>query len=76
MNSPFMIVRYQMSEEKPAYLDTRWRVGSKVGRTIYAEVPGLDHDEQPLIGVMDTPDLATEAVTAHNKALMQRTIGR
>jgi len=47
----------------------RWRTGRKVGRTIYA-IPypesGTDRDEDPLIGVMDTRELAAEAVRAHN----------
>lgn len=47
----------------------RWRVGRRVGRTIYALVS--DDASQPsdtdlLVGVMDTPALATEAVRAHN----------
>lgn len=47
----------------------RWRVGSKVGRTIYALVNDderLPSDHDVLIGVMDTPALAAEAVRAHN----------
>jgi hypothetical protein len=62
--------------------DFPWRVGRKVGRTIYAckyepgdliggRASGLvivsDHDD--LIGVMDTPELATAAVNAHNAAI-------
>lgn len=47
-----------------------WRVGRKVGRTIYAVgFNGLDHDL--LVGVMDTPALATEAVRAHNLRLVR-----
>lgn len=51
---------------------THWRVGSKVGRTIYAVVrqwgtsKEKPHDQHPLIGVMDTPELAAEAVRQHN----------
>lgn len=45
-----------------------WRVGRKVGRTIYLVV---NRDNEPsdadvLIGMMDTPELAAEAVRAHN----------
>lgn len=48
----------------------RWRTGRKVGRTIYAiQEPEdrTDRNRDPLIGVMDTPELATEAVRAHNR---------
>jgi hypothetical protein len=40
-----------------------WRVGRRVGRTIYA-VTGTGDDV--LIGVMDTRELAAAAVAAHN----------
>ncbi len=43
-----------------------WRVGRKVGRTIYAQVSGKPSDEDVLIGVMDSPGLAAEAVANHN----------
>lgn len=46
----------------------RWRTGRKVGRTIYM-LQGIDEipaGDDPLIGVMDTPELAAEAVRAHN----------
>lgn len=43
-----------------------WRTGRKVGRTIYAQ-PGIEPaDTDPLIGVMDTPELAWAAVEGHN----------
>lgn len=43
--------------------DYPWRVGRKVGRTIYVVYgPG----EEDLIGVMDSRELAAEAVAAHN----------
>lgn len=45
----------------------RWRVGRKVGRTIYAMVSDDPSDNDVLIGVMDTPELAREAVHAHNR---------
>lgn len=46
-----------------------WRVGRKVGRTIYAQLGAEPSDNDRLIGMMDTPDLATEAVSAHNETL-------
>lgn len=47
-------------------LDRPWRVGRSVGRTIYAMAGEQGSDADPLIGVMDTPELAAEAVRAHN----------
>lgn len=44
-----------------------WRVGKSVGRTIYACPPGSSYrDGEELIGMMDTPLLAEEAVASHN----------
>lgn len=46
-----------------------WRTGRHVGRTIYA-VPAHDlSGDGTLIGVMDTPELAADAVRAHNAGL-------
>jgi hypothetical protein len=49
-----------------------WRTGRKVGRTIYAQPDGEASDDDPLIGLMDTPELAAEAAAAHNFALTYR----
>lgn len=46
-----------------------WRVGRKVGRTIYAQSGPTASDDDRLIGTMDTPELAAEAVRTHNDAL-------
>jgi hypothetical protein len=46
----------------------RWRVGRKVGRTIYRQLGSEPSDDDPLIGVMDTPELARTAVEAVNGA--------
>jgi hypothetical protein len=43
-----------------------WRVGRKVGRTIYQQVGPEPSDDDVLIGFMDTPELAWQAVAAHN----------
>lgn len=45
-------------------MSERWRVGRKVGRTIYRQLGDKPHDHDPLIGVMDTPELAERAVLA------------
>lgn len=49
------------------YIQLKWRVGEKLRRTIYAVVPDLEYDEHPLLGLMDTPELAAEVVFSHNK---------
>ncbi len=50
-------------------VDLPWRVGRKVGRTIYTQVRGLPSGEDYLIGMMDTRELAAAAVDAHNDRL-------
>jgi len=49
-----------------------WRVGRKVGRTVYALVDDEPTDHDLLIGVMDTKALAEAAVRAHNEELSAR----
>ncbi len=51
------------------WLKVEWRVGRKVGRTIYAQPNDEPRDSDPLIGVMDTPELAQAAVDGHNARL-------
>ncbi len=46
-------------------LSCLWRSGRSVGRTIYAVI-GNNRDTDPLIGVMDTPELSHAAVAGHN----------
>lgn len=48
------------------YRQCPWRVGTKAGRTIYAVVSPT-HDV--LIGTLDTPLLAEDAVHGHNVVL-------
>jgi len=50
-------------------IDLPWRVGRKVGRTIYAVVSDDTSDDDVLIGVMDTRELAHTAVVQHNLAV-------
>lgn len=50
------------------YEQVLWRVGRKVGRTIYAKLGDRPSDSDPFIGTMDTRELAEEAVRAHNIA--------
>jgi hypothetical protein len=43
-----------------------WRVGRKVGRTIYEQLGPEPSDDDELIGVMDTVELAAIVVQAVN----------
>jgi hypothetical protein len=45
-----------------------WRVGRKVGRTIYYQTGTEPSDDDELVGVMDTPQLAALVVQAVNAA--------
>lgn len=42
------------------------RTGRKVGRTLYEQRGPHPSDSDPLIGLMDTPELAQQVVTAVN----------
>jgi hypothetical protein len=48
--------------------DVPWRVGRSNPRNLYADTGG-DWKGHPPIGVMDSPELAAEAVRAHNAGL-------
>lgn len=48
-----------------------WRVGRKLGRTIYAQLNSEPSDGDLLIGVMDTRELAIIVVQAHNRYLQE-----
>jgi hypothetical protein len=56
-----------MTDPKAIPTWLRWRTGRKVGRTIYAQLGAEPTDHDLLIGVMDTPALAREAVESHNE---------
>ena len=60
-----------MSREEISDLDqyARWRTGRKVGRTIYRQVGEEPSDDDRLIGVMDTPELAALVVEAVNQEI-------
>ncbi len=46
-----------------------WRCGRKVGRTIYAQIGSEPGEDDLLIGMMDSPELALAVVEAHNDAV-------
>lgn len=59
----------------PALVSKPWRVGRKVGRTIYAQISDVPTDDDPLIGVMDNHIFAADVVSAHNSVLAFRESG-
>lgn len=62
-----------MGTPDPDNILREWRVGRKIGRTIYAQVHGEEpSDDDVLLGMMDTEWLAKEVVEAHNKVLKGR----
>lgn len=56
-----MTAKSETSEE-----DRLWRVGRKVGRTLYVQVGAEPSDDDVLVGLMDTADLARLVVEAVN----------
>lgn len=51
-----------------------WRTGRKVGRTIYIRLGREASDDDVLIGVMDSPEIASDVCLAHNHLLAERAI--
>jgi hypothetical protein len=47
-------------------LPRRLRVGQKVGRTIYIQLAGQPSVDDPLVGLIDNPNLAAAMVRAYN----------
>jgi hypothetical protein len=47
-------------------IETRWRQGRRVGRTVYLQAGPEPSDDDLLIGLMDTPALARRVVDAVN----------
>lgn len=58
-----------MNESLVNFLELRWRVGRKVGRTVYAQLGSEPSDEDPIIGMFDSVELAVRAVEDHNSTL-------
>jgi hypothetical protein len=52
---------------KQSALEHPWRTGRKVGRTVYAQLGPEPSDDDPLIGLMDTPEMAARVVQDHNR---------
>lgn len=58
--------------DDPRYGALPWRVGRKVGRTLYCQLGSAPSDDDVLVGMMDTRALAELAVSAHNAQLRAR----
>jgi hypothetical protein len=57
---PIQVHRTELSARLP------WRTGRKVGRTIYAMHHDEPSDQDVLIGMMDSREIAQAAVIGHN----------
>ena len=51
------------------YENMPWRTGSKNGRVIYVDLGHPEHKDEPMIGAMDTRELAARVVQLHNADL-------
>lgn len=47
----------------------RWRVGPKLGRTVYLQLGDEPGDVDVFLGLMETPELAQQVVEEHNAVL-------
>jgi hypothetical protein len=54
----------------PAPITGLWRTGRKVGRTIYVMHGVLPSDDDELLGMMDTAQLARKAVVCVNSFMI------
>ncbi len=61
-----------MIEVGPDLLSLPWRTGRHLGRTVYARLGPQASDDDPVLGMMDSRELAEEACEAHNYRLMMR----
>jgi hypothetical protein len=52
-------------------VNQKWRVGRKVGRTVYVQLGEEPSDRDILIGLMDTPEIAELAVRGVNTLLSE-----
>jgi hypothetical protein len=49
-------------------LSIRWRVGRSLGRTVYSQIGDEPSKSDPLLGLMETRELADYVVALHNSA--------
>ena len=58
-----------MTRPGPDPISLPWRTGRHLGRTVYAILGPQASDDDPVLGMMDTRELAAEACAAHNRRL-------
>lgn len=56
------------------YVERRWRLGRKLGRTIYAIMGGAA-DDDVLLGIMETTEIAQRVVDLHNADIERGRVG-
>jgi len=56
----------------PDLITLPWRQGRHQGRHIYAQLGPEPSGSDPVVGTLDTAELAEEACTSHNAALALR----
>ena len=49
-----------------------WRIGRKLGRTIYVQLGAEPAEDDPLVGMVETKPLAQYIVALHNRSLTLR----
>lgn len=49
--------------------EQRWRTGTSLGRTVYAQLGSEPSKADVLLGMMDTRELAELVVSEHNRGL-------
>jgi hypothetical protein len=64
-----------VTEAGPGLLSLPWRTGRHLGRTIYARLGAEASDDDPVLGMMDSRELAEEACAAHNAKILHAAIG-
>ena len=62
-----------MTEAGPNLLSLPWRTGRHLGRTVSAMPGPRASDDDQVLGMMDSRELAEEACEAHNYLLAMRT---
>lgn len=56
----------------PDLITLPWRQGRHQGRHVYAQLGPSPSDDDPVVGTLDTAELAGEACESHNAALAAR----
>lgn len=60
-------IKNRMEAESGHSRVSKWRVGQKLGRTIYEQKDRYPSELDRFLGIMETPELAAHVVALHNK---------